>query len=378
MSKLLRVVLGIAIVLVQVPAIAAPTDADQSSNVQRVKRFPYKGGDGFWVGSDLDFSGRFAYAGHLGGRGGVHIYDVSGEPREVGFVACPGNQNDVAVVRPGLLALGFHISQCARTRSGIQLIDVRNPRRPKFLGAVAITGGTHTLTVYPGRDLIYSSPGGAGSPETIVDVSDPRKPKIVASFEPGPRVGCHDVSFHFKAGKKLGFCAGDTATQVWDVSDPTKPKVLSSIVNPLISFHHSVAATPDGDYLVIGDEALGTSGGVCNMPGNHPTGAIWIYDISDPAAPALASFYGLQREAPVLLCTAHNYNFIPGTRYLVAGWYTGGMNVIDLSDPASPVEVAYFRAENSDYWSAYWYEGRIYANGGAGLDVLEVKGLSDP
>ncbi|MGH2805831.1 MAG: LVIVD repeat-containing protein [Actinomycetota bacterium] len=364
-----------ACVQAQASALTRFAHADKSINVSVVARFPYKGGDGFWAGSDLDFSGRFAYGGHLGGGGGVHIYDVRGEPREVGFIACPGTQNDVAVVRPGLLALGFHTSRCARKKAGIQLIDVRNPRRPKLLGAVGIPGGTHTLTVYPGRALIYSSPGGEGDPETIIDARDPRNPKVVGRFDPGPTVGCHDVAFHFEGDNKLGFCAGENATQVWDVSKPATPKVLSQITNPLIYFHHSVAATSDGNYLVVGDEALGTAGGICNMSANHPTGAVWVYDISDPQTPALVSFYGLQREDPALLCTAHNYNFIPGTRYLVAGWYLGGMNVLDLSDPANPVEVAHFRTDDSDYWSAYWYDGRIYASGGAGLDVLEVRGL---
>jgi hypothetical protein len=366
-----RLALALTTVSMVSGAIGAAAQApDKSPNVEHITRLRYPG-ESFFLGSDLDFSGRYAYGGQIGDRGGVHIFDVRGEePRQLGYLHCPGSQNDVAVVKPGLLALGYHTSRCSPAESGIQLIDVSDPARPRLLGAVAIPGGgTHTLTVVPGRSLIYSSPGGSGSPERIVDVSNPQKPKIVATFEPGERVGCHDVVFDFTGGRELGFCAGDTATQVWDMSDPLKPKVLSEIVNPLIYFHHSVAASPDGRYLVIGDEG----NAFCSMPVNHPVGGLFVYDIEDPSAPELVSFFGLQRESLVPICTAHNFNFVPATRLLVSSWYSGGMTVIDLADAANPKEIAHYRDEETDYWSAYWYNGRIYASGRPGLDVFELR-----
>jgi hypothetical protein len=75
-------------------------------------------------------------------------------------------------------------------------------------------------------------------------------------------------------------------------------------------------------------------------------------------------------------CTAHLYNFIPGTYVMVASWYNGGMNVIDWSDPSNPQEIEHYWSEEANYWSAYWYRGRIYANDRRrGLDVFEVRGL---
>ncbi|HEX2241504.1 MAG TPA: hypothetical protein VHJ82_10245, partial [Actinomycetota bacterium] len=81
----------------------AGTRAEQTSEaITEVAHFPYS------AGTDIDFAGRFVYAAQEGDEGGVHIFDISGSrPREVAFVSCPGTQNDVAVVRPGLIALGF-------------------------------------------------------------------------------------------------------------------------------------------------------------------------------------------------------------------------------------------------------------------------------
>jgi hypothetical protein len=66
---------------------------------------------------------------------------------------------------------------------------------------------------------------------------------------------------------------------------------------------------------------------------------------------------------------------------MVGSWYAGGMNVIDWSDPMAPVELAHYMGNESDitnYWSAYWYDGKIWANDRVkGLDVITVKGLKE-
>jgi hypothetical protein len=80
-------------------------------------------------------------------------------------------------------------------------------------------------------------------------------------------------------------------------------------------------------------------------------------------------------------CSAHLFNFVPGTYTLVSSWYVGGMNVIDFSNPSSPQEIAHYMGTGDDltnYWSAYWYDGRIWANDRVkGLDVFTVKGLKE-
>ena len=358
-------------------APAAPA-AEDASGVRLVHRFPYTGG-GTWVGTEVAFDGRFVYGGHMGARGGVHVFDTARGLRQVGFFDCPAEQNDVAVVSPGVVAVAFESAGCGRFEEGIQLVDLSDPRRPRLLGGVEVPGGAHTVTVYPGSSLVYVSPGGywvEDDEELIVDVSDPKDPKVVARFDGGATVGCHDLSFHLTEDVRLAFCAGESATQIWDVSDPVSPQVRAQIDNPLITFHHSAAASPDGDYLVIGDERwLGSSQGACGAPANHPSGALWVYDIRDPSTPLPVGYFGLRRSGTTSACTAHDFAFVPGTRKLVVAWYEGGMNVVDLSDPANPREVAHYRGEGADYWAAHWHRGKVYASGRAGLDVLEVKGI---
>lgn len=390
--------LAAAVAALVVALVPAPVTAeiDQSDNVKRVRSYVYEGvvyppqgGDDYFKGgTDMAFFGRFIYAMQQGADGGVHIFKRTGTKRghvKVGFVPCPGEQNDVEVIKRGLIAIGYHTSQCGVTGGGIRLIDVSRPRKPVYLGSVTFPVGSHTLTKYPGKPLIYSSPNGLGSTngtETIIDVSDPKKPEIAATYANRAN-SCHDLTFYFDADKKLAFCPGSSRTEIWDVSNALEPVPIGEIVNPSISYHHSAVATYDGKYLVIGDE--NTFADECE---GGTTGALWVYDITDPTAPKPVSYFGIGRgQTPgsagsdrESYCTAHLYNFVPGTYVMVASWYAAGMNVIDFTDPANPVEIGHFFGSGDDYvnyWSAYWHKGRIYANDRTrGLDVFRPrKGL---
>jgi hypothetical protein len=380
--------------LLAAPAQAGPErEADKSGNAKLLAHFAYQNPDAdfFEGGTDIDFSGKYVYAMQQGPRGGVHIIKQSsgGEPKKISFVPCPGSQNDVAVVKPGLIALGYHESQCGGAPgAGIRLLDVSNPKRPRYLGAVNdLPGGTHTLTLYPGKPIIYATPGGLANGqgiEQIIDVGNPEKPKVAATYTP-QRIGCHDLAFYISKDKKIAACPGGGETQIWDVSDPLAPTTIGHIVQPFNQFNHSVAFTHDGKYMVLGDEAI--AGNDCV---GGPTGAQFIYDVSIPQAPVLMGYFGLPRGpmpagSPDIdrntWCSSHLFNFIPGTYTLVSSWYAGGMNVIDYSNPTQPQEIAHYMGEGDDitnYWSAYWYDGRIYANDRVkGLDVFEVKGLKE-
>ena len=81
---------------------------------------------------------------------------------------------------------------------------------------------------------------------------------------------------------------------------------------------------------------------------------------------------------------AHNGSIVPvpGRDIFVQAWYQGGISVIDFTDSAKPVEIAYFDrgpldAENlvfGGYWSTYWYNGYIYGTETMrGLDVLALE-----
>lgn len=389
----LRVALVAVVALVAALPTGANAELDKSENVTLVRHFPFKGSPEQAIGgegaTDIAFQGRYVYAMQQSATdaGGVHIFDVSGKrPKKVGFVSCPGTQNDVAVVKPGLLAIGYHEGTCGGG-GGVRFLNVKNPKKPKYLGAVNdIAEGTHTVTAYPGKSIVYASPGGTGNSngeEQIIDVSDPMAPKIVGTYGPadgGPAAGCHDLTFFFNEERKLAICVGLREVQVWDVADPAAPATIGRIQNPSFFLNHSSDVSDDGELLVISDE---TEAQTCT--GEQPDGAMWAYDFTNPEMPTPVGYFKINRaQNPVGSdrpdwCTSHNFNFIPGTHAIAASWYASGMNVVDFADPANPREVAHYFGSGDDivnYWSAYWYKGRIYATDRVrGLDVFKVKGL---
>ena len=87
-------------------------------------------------------------------------------------------------------------------------------------------------------------------------------------------------------------------------------------------------------------------------------GADAIYDIKLPRGPSSSSASHYKMPAPQLEeenCVAHNGSIVPvpGRDIFVQAWYQGGISVVDFTDSANPVEIAYFdrgpvHAEDAD------------------------------
>ncbi len=375
-------------------AQAAP---EKSDNVKHVAQFKYTGG------TELAASGRYLYSGEMNGstdrnqdpeKGGLHIYDTV-KMKEVGFLHCPGNDNDVEVVKPGLVVMSFAMNQCALVAgSGIMLVDVKNPAKPRVISAFN-TGKSHTVRPVPGESILYMAgggyPGGPNSGPKIIDVSNPYKPEVVA--EPQTlTMDCHDISFSItEEDRQLGFCAGALGTgevKIWDVSDPIAPALIGEIVNPLIQYSHFAIANHDGTLLAIDDEAAFVAHD-CNT-GQSPYGRVWIYDISNPQTPIVHSSFaapaGRGGDGTTNIgtlvgwvpswCLAHGLDWHPTTNNVAVTWFTAGTSVLKIGDPVTPQEVAYFDAEDGLPYSTLWHNGYLFTNDmGRGVDAFKIKGL---
>ena len=98
----------------------------------------------------------------------------------------------------------------------------------------------------------------------------------------------------------------------------------------------------------------------------------------------LASYYKMPApQTEFENCVAHNGSLIPipGRDIEAQAWYQGGISVVDFTDAAHPIEIAYFDRGPVDsskrglggYWSAYWYNGYIYGSEIArGVDVFKL------
>ncbi|MEO8028412.1 MAG: hypothetical protein ABI823_18160, partial [Bryobacteraceae bacterium] len=98
----------------------------------------------------------------------------------------------------------------------------------------------------------------------------------------------------------------------------------------------------------------------------------------------LASYYKMPAaQADTENCVAHNGSLvpIPGRDIVVQAWYQGGVSMVDFTDAANPIEIAYFDRGPVDkekrvlggFWSVYWYNGYVYGSEIArGVDVFKI------
>lgn len=388
-ARLLRLTAAVALIVSL--SSTAQGEATSSDNIRVVQSFALP------TANEIEFGDSRVYVAGFGDAAGsrVHAFEIRrGSLHKTGALVC-GGVTDVAALAKGFVALGLQRggTECNAFPQGgvpgyvggVHVANMTKPARPSFGGSIAIPGGVHTLTRYPGKPYVYTAMGGAdawaafGGTTHIVDVSDPDEPSIAATYTARLNpAGCHDILFEKIAGKLIGFCPGAGGTEIWDASRPLAPKPVGRMLLPTVQLPHRVAVSSDGKVAAISDEAY--AGHACR--GGAPLGAMWFYDISDLADPKLLGYHGPQRgELPVGIgagnrnsCTAHNFNFIPDSRTLVISWTAGGTQVLDVSDPAVPKELAYYRPDGAVHMSAYSYRGSIYvADMGGSLDVLRFR-----
>jgi hypothetical protein len=161
-------------------------------------------------------------------------------------------------------------------------------------------------------------------------------------------------------------------------------------MDPNFAFWHSATFNNDGTKVVFTDEWGGGTSARCRDGDPMSWGANAIFDIVDGKM-QFGSYYKLPvTQTGFENCVAHNGSLIPvpGRDILVQGWYQGGISVVDFTDSANPVEIAYFDrgpvAERTNasgaqlvtvggFWAAYYLNGHIYSSEIArGLDVFTL------
>ena len=192
---------------------------------------------------------------------------------------------------------------------------------------------------------------------------------------------CHDITVYSSIGLAAGACSGNGI--ILDIKDPVNPKRLDAVNDPNYAYWHSASFSNDGTKVVFTDEWGGGLGARCRPNDPNKWGANAVFRLKDNKL-SFANYYKLPAaQGDTENCVAHNGSLIPvpGRDIKAQAWYQGGISVMDFTDPDHPIEIAYFDRGPIDqrmlilggHWSAYWYNGHIYASEIArGLDILEL------
>jgi hypothetical protein len=190
---------------------------------------------------------------------------------------------------------------------------------------------------------------------------------------------CHDITSFPEIGLAAGACEGNGI--LIDITDPENPVRVDEVSDPNFAYWHSATLSNDGTKVIFTDEWGGGVGARCRETDEPQWGADAIFDIVGGQM-EFRSYYKLPvSQTTQENCVAHNGSLlpVPGRDILVQAWYQGGISLVDFTDSANPVEIAFFDRGPINaaslvlggFWSGYWYNGNIYGSEIArGFDVF--------
>jgi LVIVD repeat len=198
-------------------------------------------------------------------------------------------------------------------------------------------------------------------------------PTTPVPYSPLPNTNtCHDVSAFPEIGLLAGACQGNGI--LVDISDPVNPVRLDAVADRNFSYWHSAQFSNDGTKVMFTDEWGGGTSARCRVTDQPQWGADALFDIVDGQMVFMDYYKMPAVQTTAENCVAHNSSVIPvpNRDIYVQAWYQGGVSVVDFTDTANPVEIAFFDRgpittpanptglNLGGLWATYWYNGFIY------------------
>jgi hypothetical protein len=351
----------------------------------------------------------------MSGLDDVTVYDVSDpvSPREVGSMPSAQFENEamncgerkVSRTRTDRFAMiGVdlyqaspddleHVNDPVTGDYELVVVDVSDPTNPHVRSRVASTTSTHTVTCIDGTDCRYAYSAGDDSEVagqgsfSIFDLTDLDAPVEVDSdpATPGTQPFRSDAvgwGGHKWNVDEAGFAThtGAGGSYVFDVRDPLDPRVVADTgaagdsardgaVNHFNDFiHHNshrpnaTAFRPDappslanGNVLLVTEEDYEDPD--CSTAGSFQTWHVKRLDGSEgsivPLAKVELADLGTHPVPVGAFCSSHWFDFHP-SGIAAVGFYGGGTQLIDVTDPTNPVSHGFATWGASEVWDSMW------------------------
>ncbi|MDF9744536.1 LVIVD repeat-containing protein [Natrinema salsiterrestre] len=367
-------VTGVSLSLPGAAAASGSSGATAQGTYEPLGRVPITGAAEAVVGDD----GRIAYVAATTGFASVDVSDPAeptllAEERDIELeddvlseildATVDGDRLVVAgPANPGVGPMGF------------RCYDVSDPADPVSIGGFET--GYHIHNCYlDGESLYVVANTPEENPLAIYDVGGEEIARVgdwsLVEYAPGwSDVDwfyryLHDVTVHDGIAYLAHWNAG---TYLIDVSDPTAPEYVSHVAETTLEEQreiddweaavyglpgndHYAAVDDAGDLMAVGREAWAVDGEDPDRPGG-----IDLYDVSDPEDPVRRGSIDPPRTTDEThgagaWTTSHNFEF--RDEHLYSSWYRAGVKIHDVSDPASPEQIAWWRdPEKTGFWTA--------------------------
>lgn len=373
---------------------------------------------------------------HTSHMTGVRIYDVAdpAHPKLVKNVeTCKGSHTHTVIPDPkdkGTVYLYVSGSQAARPavelagcnngpdpadesnslyRLDIIKVPLAHPEKAEVVGGARIFTGLGQAAQSTARREAQANRGTrggrAGRP---ADSAQAQAAARAFGYRPDPSKGpwnCHDVTAYPSMHLLAGACA--SYGLLVDISNPMKPVRLAAEADTNFSLWHTAVFSNDASKVVFTDEWGGGTQPMCQATSMMQMGGNAILTLGKDHKYTQHAYFKIPTaQSAQENCVSHNGGLlpVPGRDLMVQGWYQGGIDISDFTDPDHPYEVAFFdrgpidspsdsmgvvaagspagaapaggrqfRSTIGGSWGAYYWNGYIYSSELArGFDVLEL------
>lgn len=332
-------------------------------------------------------SGVYAY---VAAGGGVSIFDLSDLAASTQAGAELGRFTDVSDAR-AIAVDGEHVF-VADDFDGLRIFDAEVRVEPDLLSPEVTRGNVESVAV---RDnLAFLASEGRGL--RVLDISNPARPNEISLFDTaGEAVGVvvsgdHILLADREDGMRVLIVANPDLSQM-TIEEKSSLDTPGSAQDMAVAGNTIYIADGDGGLRVVdfSNPDVPAEVGSENVPGGARSVAVFenfayvaagesglrVIDVTDPLRPAEIASVDFIGEARSVAVRAVGEEGIPANVYAYVAAGSGGLQVIDVSDPRAPVSVA--NSRSPEYAYAVALEGsRAYVTGRN--DGLWVYDISQP
>jgi hypothetical protein len=349
---------------------------------------------------------------------GVRIFDVS-DPKAPKLVknvqTCKGSHTHTLVPSPkDSRTIYLYVSGQQAARPETELAGCKNgtdpadPTNSLFQLDIIKVPLDHPerAEVIPGARIFTGLDGGGECKQFCAPAETRRpagartRPAPDPAMPTGPR-NCHDVTAYPAMNLLAASCS--THSIVVDISNPEKPYRVDALTDTNnFQGRHTAAFSNDGTKLIQTDEWGGGTGPMCQASSMIELGGNTVITLDAKKKQTQRAYFKLpSAQAAEENCVSHNGGIIPvpGRDLYVQGWYQGGINIMDFTNPDSAIEIGYFDRGSIDpprlidgpqpppgtpevrgggnkiggSWGAYYWNGLIISSElDRGMDILEL------
>lgn len=316
--------------LLAVPVVASPIpnqDVNLNSpfhfNVNTSNVFSDSDGDSLKITSSITYPTSSWLKQNFAGPVFSGSYDTSGTATKVTLVGNTAYVADYA--------------------SGLQIINVTDPKNPTLIGTYNTSGYASDVSVVGNYAYVADSVSGL----EIINVSNPANPVLTGNYiTSGIAYGVTVVGSHAYVAY------GTSGLQIVSITNPASPTLTGSYPTPTEAW--TVAIAGNNAYLGYG------------------SGAMYVINISNPANPTLVGSFTNSNSSILKMALLGNYAY--------AASFNAGMKIIDISNSTNPILAASFTtqgaAEDIAIEGNYAYVSTCGSN--SAVQIIDIANITQP